>query len=428
MPPSRRAVSRRLRRLDAPEYAAFLAALARARGDEAARAEGRVLVHGDGRRVLAHAPSRHRPIALAARVDASGTDAVATTRPAVAERLRDRDVPVVGPDTVARRLLYGVDRASADRLARAHLGGPLDATPPRTLGERAGDVGPAVGLVAVLVALVAVVGAGTGVDRSGPEAGSEPAPGPTGEAGWNESGWVRAEADGPAASGTLAPGLTHEGVVDPAALAAAHEAALGEGPYRVDLTYREQFRRERAFPRAGRYRTVVVEGPTRYHETTTGWGDPAVAPVPVAEREVYADGERRFVRGPNGTVTEGPLATDEVDPHALRAGAYVRLFLDVEQTDVVDAQIEDGRVVYRVAVRGTDRPGIAAYSATALVTGDGLVRELRVSYLQYERDVAVSVHVRYEPGPTSVDPPSWYPANASASGPSGDQRLGRYPD
>jgi hypothetical protein len=420
MPPSPRTVTRRLARLDGGGYAAFLAALARARGDEAARADGQILVRGDDRRVLAHAPSRHRPAALAARVDATGVEAVATTRPAVAARLRDRGVSVVGPEAVVRRLLYGVDRETADRLARAHLGGPLDAPPPRTLGERAGDIGPAVGLVVVLVALVAVVGAGVGVDE--PDAKGPVA------TGWNESEWVTSEADGPTGNETLAPGLTNEGVVDPAALAAAHETALGQGSYRVDLTYREQFRRERALPRAGRYRTVVVESPTRYYETTTGWGDPSVAPVPVAEREVYADGERRFVRRSNGTVTEGPLASDRVDPHALRAAAYVRLFLDIEQTDVVDARVEDGEVVYRVAVRGTDRAGIAAYSATALVTGEGLVRELRVSYLQYERDVAVSVFVRYELGEESVDPPSWYPANASDSPPSGDQRLGRYPD
>lgn len=417
MPPSVAALARRFARLDDVGYAAFLAALARARGDEAARAEGRVVVHGDGRRIRAHAPARHRPAALAARVDAAGVDAVATTRPAVADRLRDRGVPVVGPDAVARRLLYGADRETADRLAREHLDGPLDATPPRTLGARAREVGPVVGLVAVLVALVVVAGTGGPAPAT---ADSTPAV--------NESEWVTAEPDGATTNETLAPGLTRAGVVDPAALAAAHEAALREGPYVVDLTYREQFRRERAFPRAGRYRTVEVAGATRYHETTTGWGDPTVAPIPTTEREVYADGARRFVRGPNGTVAELPLGPRGVDPHAVRGAEYVRRFLGIRQTDVVDTRVEDGEPVHRVAVRGTDREGVAAYSATALVTSEGLVRELRVSYLQYERDVGVSIYLRYDPGAGSVDPPSWYPENASTPNPTDDPRVGRYPD
>lgn len=416
MSPSPGAVARRLARLDGAGYAAFLAALARARGDETARADGRVVVEGDGRRVLAHAPPRHRPVALAASVDATGVDAVATTRPAVAERLRDRGLSAVGGETVARRLLYGVDRETADRLARTHLGGALDAPAPRTLGERAGSIAPAVGLVAVLVTLVA----GVGVDGLAPESGSGSESEATGAAGWNESGWVTAEPDGVTRNETLAPGLTRAGVVNPAALAAAHGAALGQGDYRIDLTYRE-----RASLRAGRYRTVVVERPTRYRETTTGFGDTDVSPVPVAEREVYADGERRFVRGPNGTVTEGSLAMRGADPYAFRAVSYVRLFLDAEQTDVVETRVEGGSVVYRVAVRGIDWAGITAYSATALVTDDGLVRELRVSYLQSEQNATVSLSIRYETGEQSVDPPSWYPANASASG---DRRLGYYPD
>jgi hypothetical protein len=419
MPPSVGALARRFAGLDDAGYAAFLAALARARGDEAARAEGRVVVYGDGRRVRAHAPPRRRPAALAARVDTAGVDAVATTRPAVADRLRARGASVVGPSTVARRLLYGVDRGAAARLSRDHLGGPLGASPPRPLAGRAREAGPVVGLVAVLVALVAVVGAGAG----GPTpATSDPAP------AVNESEWVRAEPEGGTENETLVPGLTRAGVVDPAALAAAHRAALREGPYEVDLTYREQFRRERAFPRAGRYRTVEVGGPTRYHETTTGWGDPLVSPVPATEREVYADGTRRFVREPNGTVADRPLEPRGVDPHAVRGAEYVRRFLDVEQTDVVDTRVEDGDLVHRVAVRGTDDPGIAAYSATALVTSEGLVRELRVSYLQYEREAAVSLYVRYDRGAVALDPPSWYPENASTPPPTDDPRVGRYPD
>jgi hypothetical protein len=403
---------RRLARLDAAGYAALLAALARARGDDA-RAEGRVVVHGDGRRVRAHAPSRRGPAALAARVETAGVDAVATTRPDVAARLRDRGVAVVGPDAVARRLLYGVDRAVADDLARAHLDGPLDAPAPRSVGARVGRAAPAVGLLAVVVAAVALVGAGGG-------AAGDPTPVVDG------SDRVAAESDGGSANETLAPGLTRAGVVDPRALADAHRDALERGPYEVRLTYREQFRRERAFPRAGRYRTVEVVGPTRYHETTRGWGDPGVGPVPVATREVYADGTGRFVRSPgeNGTATRTPLGTLDGDIYASRGAGYVRRFLAVERTDVVETSVEDGQVRHRVAVRGTDRAGVAAYSATAVVTGEGLVRDLRVSYLHRDPEVAVSLRVRYDRGDGWLDRPSWVPANATADGP----RVGRYPD
>ncbi len=417
MPPPGQTVTRSVAGLDAPAYAAFLAALARARGT-AAHTEGRVVVYADGRRVRAHASSR-LPVALAARVDPTGVDAVATTRPAVADRLRERDVPVVGPDTVARRLLYGVDRATADRLSRTHLGRPLDATPAQTLTDRAREVGPVAGLVVVLVTLVAVVAGGVGV--GGPAPATDPA------RELPESEWVTVESGGWQSTETLAPGLTRDGVVDPEALAAAHEAALDGTPYRVDLTYREQLRRERAFPRAGRYRTVEVESPTRYYETTTGWGDPVVAPVPTTEREVYANGQRRFVRGPNGTVADLPLGPRDVDPHAVRGAEYVRRFLDVRQTDEVDTRVENGELVHRVAVRGTTAPDVASYSATALVTSEGLVRELRVSYLQSEREVAVSIHLRYEPGDGSVEAPAWYAGNATTRS-AGDQEVGYYPD
>jgi hypothetical protein len=410
--PSRTALRRRLARLDAAGYAALLAALARARGDDA-RAEGRVVVHGDGRRVRAHAPPRGLPVALAARVETGGVDAVATTRPAVAARLRDRGVAVVGPDAVARRLLYGVARETGDRLARAHLDGPLGAPAPRSV-ERAGRAAPAVGLVVVVVAAAALVVAGVGAAGS---AASDPAV--------DEAGWVTAEPDGGGTNATLAPGLTRAGVVDPRALADAHEAALAGDAYAVRVTYREQFRRERSFPRAGRVRTVGVAGPTRYHETTRGWGDPAVAPVPTAEREVYADGPARFVRTPgeNGTVARTPLGATDGEVYAARGASYVRRFLDAERTDAVVTRVEDGEVRHRVAVRGTDRRGVAAYSATAVVTGEGLVRSLRVSYLSRDPEVAVSLRVRYDPGGGSVDRPPWVPGDAEDG-----SRIGRYPD
>jgi len=415
MAPSRAALARRFARLDAAGYAGLLAAVARAR-DRPARAEGATVVYGDGRRVRAHAPSRGLPAALAARVDTEDVDGVAPTRPAVAARLRDRGVAVVPPTAVARRLLYGLPRDRADALARAHLGAPLDAPAPRSLRERAERAAPALGLVAVVVAaaLVAVVGAGAGGDvERGAAADAATAAPP--------------DADEPGIAGAneaLAPGVTASGVVDADALADAHRTALGER-YEVSLTYREEYRRDRAFPRAGRYRTVAVAGPARYYERTRGWGDPAVAPIPTERRSVYGDGEYRYIRGPgeNATVTDGLIWWPDTDSYAGRSEMYIQRFLDASQTDVVETRVEDGEVVHRVGVRGNAAPDVAAYSATAVVTDEGLVRELQVSYLRSDEEVAVSLVVRYDPDGGPVERPSWATANESS-----ERASARYPD
>jgi hypothetical protein len=416
MAPSRAALVRRFGCLDAAGYARLLAAVARAREGEA-RAEGTTVVYGDGRRVRTHAPSRGLPASLAARVEADGVDSVAPTRPAVAARLRERGVAVVAPAAVARRLLYGLSRRRADALAREHLGGPLDAPAPRSVRERVGRTTPALGVlvVAVAVALVAVAGAGDGSGRGAAADVTTAAPPDTDEP------------EGSGANETLAPGVTASGVADTDTLADAHEAALGER-YEVDLDYREEYRRQRSFPRAGRYRTVAVAGPARYYERTRGWGDPAVAPIPTERRAVYGDGEYRYIRGPgeNATVADGLIWWPDTDSYASRSEMYIERFLDARQTDVVETRVEDGQALHRVAVRGSADADVAAYSATAVVTDEGLVRELQVSYLRSDEEVAVSLLVRYDPTAGAVERPSWVPADTTNG--STEQPGGRSPD
>ncbi|ESS06953.1 MAG: hypothetical protein A07HB70_00734, partial [uncultured archaeon A07HB70] len=232
---------------------------------------------------------------------------------------------------------------------------------------------------------------------------------------------------GAGANETLAPGVTESGVADADALADAHDAALGER-YEVDLDYREEYRRQRAFPRAGRYRTVAVAGSARYYERTRGWGDPAVAPIPTERRAVYGDGEYRYIRGPgeNATVADGLIWWPDTDSYASRSEMYIERFLDARQTDVVETRVEDGRALHRVAVRGSADADVAAYSATAVVTDEGLVRELQVSYLRSDEEVAVSLLIRYDPSAGAVERPSWVPADTTNG--STEQPVGRYPD
>ncbi len=408
---------RRFDRLDAAGYAELLAAVARARGDEA-RVEGATVVYGDGRRVRAHAAPRPLPAPLGARVDATGVDRVAPTRPGVAARLRERGVAVVPPTTVARRLLYGLPRDRADGLARDHLGAPLSASAPRSIRERAERAAPTLGLVAVVVAaaLVAVVGTGTGAGSSSGH-GAAVGGATTDSAGADELGIA-------STNEALVPGVTESGVVDADALADAHRAALGER-YEVSLTYREEYRRDRAFPRASRDRTVTVAGPARYYERTRGWGDPAVAPVPTERRAVYGDGEYRYIRGPgeNATVTDGLIWWPDTDSYASRSEMYIERFLDASQTDVVETRVQDGALLHRVGVRGAPAADVAAYSATAIITDEGLVRELQVSYLHSDEGVAVSLVIRYDPGGGSVEQPSWATTDESS-----ERASVRYPD
>jgi hypothetical protein len=421
-PPTEREFARLLAGVGRERFGRLLAAVWRARGRSARVSTGRVEVT-DGPTILVHAPPRGLPAALAARriagpAGADGVDAVATTAPRVATRLRERGLSVVGPATLREALLYDVDRTTADTLCRTHLGRPLDApvTPSAASRARAvvGRIGTpgAVAVALVLVALVATAGAPAGdVPAAAPPAASAPS---------NDE--AAAE---PASGDRLAPGLTTSGVDDDTALASAHAESVRDRRYRWRVRYREHDRDDRFFVPAARTTVVRVGENDRIHARVIGWGEPAASPLSDSRRAAYADGEHRYVRrqGPNGTatVTRSALGAVPARRYARQAAQYVRWFVDAGETRVRGSVERDGTTYHRLVGRGEGFTVTDGYSLSALVSSTGFVRSLRVSYVPDE-DPGVVVVIEFEYdrlGTATASPPPWYGAGANATSATG---------
>jgi len=391
--------------LDREAFARFLADLYAARGRPAEVVDGRVAVEG-GPVLRPHAPPRSVPARLAAvGVDPDGADAVATTDPGVASRLRERNVEVVGPTALRRALLYAVDRETADDLCRAHLGRPLRRERPPGVVCRLGAAVAALdarAVAAVAVACLLAVGAlwGAGV-RSGP--GDRPGDGGVTVSG--VSGGV-ATADTPSA-----PGLAADGVSNATALSRAHRRAVEGRSYEWALTYAEGGRGTNPVLGEGRSRTwiVRVENRTAFRARVDGVVFPGTPVPPRDDAEVYADGTTRYVREESGgaaTVARRPVASaDGASRFGAAASSLIERFLAGSAFDAVDAVRRDGSVAHRVTVRGVDPVVGERYEATALVAESGLVRRLAVDY---GTDEGRSIRFDYRAlGRTTVEPPPW---------------------
>jgi len=441
-PPPTGEVAAALGRLDRASFARFLAALWAARG-RPTRVDGRIVADGD-RRVRVHARRRRLPGRLAALgVGPGGADAVATTHPGAAARLRSRGVETIGPADLRRTLLYGIDRATADRLCRTHLGRPLDPGPPDdSPADRAGSpdalggalpvrspASPAIPAAAVLaVVVLAALGFGLapgfGFDFDVPVAGGgvggidgagAPADAPDGAADSTPGsvGWT-GEADDLDDIGArdVAPGVTTRGVTNASALASAHaDAVAGRShEWRVEFEAPSGSNPVLSGERA-RIRLTRVEAGRAVRRDVFGSGEPPGAFLAGTDADVYAADGIRYVRA-NGSVAAAPradAATVEAERAGDRAAALVVRFLDAEETDAVEVVDRGGTTYYRVVARGTDERVVARYTASALVSPSGFVVRLAVTYRL--ADGTVSVVSRYpDVGGVWVERPAWVPA------------------
>jgi len=439
-----------LGRLDRASFARFLAALWAARG-RATSVDGRVVVDGD-RRVRVHAPRRLLPGRLAALgVDPAGADAVATTHPGAAARLRARGVETVAPADLRRTLLYGLDRPTADRLCRTHLGRPLDAGPsddsessPAPI-PAAGAFGsalpasvpapPALVAVALLaVAALAVAGLGLGLpadvsivggdpgaaDRgdpspAAPDGAATPTPEPT--------GWTGDEDDlDDIGAREVAPGVTTRGVTNASALAAAHADAVAGRSYEWRVEFEAPTGSNPVLSgERSQTRITRVDAGRAVRRDVFGSGDPPGAFLAGTDADVYAADGIRHVRA-NGSVAAAPRANAAAVEAARagdRAAALVVRFLDAEETDAVAVVERDGGTYYRVVARGTDERVVARYEASALVSPSGLVVRLAVAYRLADGTGSGTVTVvsRYpDLDGVRVERPVWVPAPADDGG------------
>ncbi|WP_135365332.1 hypothetical protein [Halosimplex halophilum] len=273
------------------------------------------------------------------------------------------------------------------------------------------------GRAVVVVALVALAGCSIVADGGNPEGPAEtltPAPVPT-----------TAPTD-TAAPSPLPPGVMTRGTISPGALAAAHVRAVSGRSY----VWTE---RRRTLTAAGdgnwtvarnRTRTVRLEDGDTYRWSRSRrvvWTGLTLTYRPAIDR--YADGDTRYVReaDADGPIYRARPATNDSQVLALVAANRVQSYLSLRNASVSVGGV-DGERRYWVESRGAgvvDGEYAANYSVGAVVTPDGFVRRLSVTYTTERRGTPTRVEYEYayrRVGNVSVSPPDWLPEARAAVG------------
>ena len=469
--PSEVAFTRRYRGLSAAERREFVAALWAACGWETTCAASDA---GHGATVVvARRDERMRRIAVGTPVPDDADVVVDETGRSAAVRRRAEAVGAsrVSPADLRDKLLYGVDRDTADRLFCRHFGVDL-ATAATTdvaddrrrvmrawrsvvAGERPAtgrvrSAAVAVAAVALLIAVAAVLfpgsvpllDAGTesaDADRAGPSAPVDgeyaaaadvigtPASAERTAASLDDSAYLGLYKDG--LTGTVGstartpPGAFLTGVYDPDALADAHVAAVSNvssaslllvasGPANAtDLNATTGGSVEIAGDGGV---DLAVESATRYRLTGS-----ANASVVNATHNgtvtVFADGDDAYERaaGPAGVETRrlpSPATPNGTQLVATAAAEPIRRFLNGSNSTVRPAATE--LPLYRVTVTGEPTAlgdEVRDFRSVAFVTADGLVLELSATYVHAPTGERVRVAFRYDGlDDTVVVAPGWY--------------------
>lgn len=191
------------------------------------------------------------------------------------------------------------------------------------------------------------------------------------------------------------PGVTSEGVTDSDALLTAHLAALENRSYvmRGRFSYGE---RESAA-------LLRVASPHRYYyrETTGYYGSNVTE---------FADGEWRYGRYDR---FQSRYARDRAPEATGRYGAIAAQYVETHFAGdaAVEARTADGqrRFVVRSGEQPWNRSDIHDYTARAVVTSEGLIRSLRVSFVDRNGDNETRMlhRIEYERRDVTVERPAW---------------------
>lgn len=432
------AVETRLRRLGTRRFVAFCAALWAARGYETRIDDGLIVATRGDERLAVLPRTEPGPVARAAArlrprpADRSATTAdrrvdvvVAPVTATWASRLADRHgARLVGPAGIADRLLYGIPRADADALAVRYLDAPTatlltadGATPRSSVARSRPDPTTVAALAAVVCLVVAAAAAGVwtpgGVDTTATDTGVPPSDADT------ERGDPARTAS---ANATYPPGVADD-FLDVRVLSAAHTAAVDGRSYRfiVRHTGSERLDSDRRWDTA--WQQAVVDGDVWLYSMVgyTAAGNDSR----LVQYTAYADGDAVYRRTENGTdpvYERRPLHATEAgpDPHADRAGRYLRRYLATTEVRIDRPSWDPS--MYRIAATGrpTALDGtVSNYTATALVDRDGFVSTLSVEYTLDEGASERTVRFRFEYAAvddTRVRPPGWYDDARAATG------------
>lgn len=442
MPPvSTAAFARHLRDLDDGELLAFLAALWEARGWETTVDDGRVVATRDDQRQTIAVVRPHR--FHLRRPPIPDADVVVSTRAdgRVAGAASDEGAEFLDPAALRDRLLYGVDRDTAERLYAAQFGRSLtvDTSPPGDETDEPDEAGLALpnGRAAVAVALVLLAAAVVGA----------PALFPAGETSFTTEAtftprWENAtETEAP-----YPPGLSGEGVESASELAAAHADAVRNRAYVLRVAAR------------GPAQTSVMTGRTRFNYTVwlqnssvyrfrsvSVFAEPQAGNDTTGRRVyregVYANGTAKFRRIVDGNASARyhryPVETaggpdDHYVDRAARVFArdvrsYISTYLATPESTVeCRLRLAGGECSeYRVVATGVPTflaGNVLSYRAVARVQPSGRVDSLAIEYrvsTDGQRAV-VEFGFRYRRFENvTVRPPPWLPQarNATAETP-----------
>jgi len=430
------------RGLDSTERAVFVSRLWAARGWETTR-DGELIVatcDGSANRIQVVDPGRFGTPSL------DDTDVLVTARDraAVRDAATAAGVTYLPPEEIREQLLYAIEREAATALFEETFGEPL--TVPSTSGtplaERvleggrmawAAVSGPSHGsrqLAAVLVVALLVGVAVAGPAFSPSRRADTTVPSATftaGEAGALGGSTPTAATATPETEQGRPAGLGENGISDLSTLLDGHVEAVrrtprplrvrASGPATATLMDGKtewNYTARIESPKQYRYDARFVFPPSRYPPANE-------SSIDIVTVNVYADGATKYRRTeePTGTTYREYLTdtTGDASAFANEVRSYYELFLRGERSTVECAgRIEDGECfAYRIVITGAPDTlsDAESYRATAVVTHDGVISSLRVSYTLPDRTgdgerEAVRFGVAYEQfDETTIATPDW---------------------
>jgi hypothetical protein len=206
----------------------------------------------------------------------------------------------------------------------------------------------------------------------------------------------------------VAPGLTASEITDTPALARAHAATLANQSFTMRISYSERVGRGSV---GSAQETVSVENGTVYRSLGTRSGNLTSVLIPVIVRDIYADGDDRYLAGDDGVVRVGGADDAGAGRFVERSRALVVWYLSGLDSSVLGQDRQGDEVFYWVEIAGDSDPRIENYQAVALVTAEGLVVRIDARYRLPESDRVATVSIRHaNVGNTTVERPDWMPS------------------
>jgi hypothetical protein len=206
------------------------------------------------------------------------------------------------------------------------------------------------------------------------------------------------------------PGVNSTTVTNAGRLADAHEAALSDRPYHLEITYREF---EGGELRGVATERAVVASRDRYRSRVHRLGTLEHDSSVVASGSMYADGWTGYVRTDEG-VRERTEVRSRISSSADSVGftdrteRFVRWYLSVERSRITEVTDRSGTTNLRIVFAGDPWPESRNVTGWARVDETGLVHELHREYTPASAsNVRIEITIRIEPGSVTVQRPGW---------------------